>query len=130
MHAEKATIDPVKPISKHKTEKLVARDVILKKLLGVSARDKSSAIVSKHYFHEALLNEDQEEEKKDDEKNSSSQLATKSESNGSKVPLSTEKRLKSEDSDTIPVSRKRKIAATEMIVKNETRKADAASHDQ
>jgi hypothetical protein len=74
MKAEPVTIDPVKPISKKKTEKLVARDVILQKLLDISARDKTSAIVSKHYFHEVLLNDEQEEEKKDDEASSSSQL--------------------------------------------------------
>ena len=75
MKAEQPVIDPVKPISKKKTEKLVARDVILQKLLDVSARDKTSAIVSKHYFHEALVNDEpDEEEKKDDDTSSSSQL--------------------------------------------------------
>jgi hypothetical protein len=78
MKAEQVTTDPVKPISKKKTEKLVARDVILQKLLNISARDKTSAIVSKHYFHEALLNDEPEEEKKDDETSSSSQLAIQS----------------------------------------------------
>jgi hypothetical protein len=77
MKADPIIIDPVKPISKKKTEKLVSRDVILQNLLDISARDKTSAIVSKHYFHEVLLNDEpDEEEKKDDETSSSSQPAT------------------------------------------------------
>lgn len=44
-------------LSKEKTEKLIARDEILLKLLEVKAKDRDAKIVSKHYFHDALLEE-------------------------------------------------------------------------
>jgi hypothetical protein len=45
-------------ISKAETEKLVERDEVLKNILTVSSSTKNPAlIVSKHYFHDALLTE-------------------------------------------------------------------------
>jgi hypothetical protein len=125
MKAEQVAIDPVKPISKKKeTETLVARDVILQKLLDVSAREKTSAIVSKHYFHEAFLNDEQEEEKKDDENNSPSQLAIQSATRTTKSGgESTKKRHRSEDGDAIPAPNKRKMTAAKSIVKKQSKKA-------
>lgn len=44
-------------LSTDEKERLVGNDVILKKLLTVTARDRRSVIIAKHFFHEALLAE-------------------------------------------------------------------------
>jgi hypothetical protein len=50
-------------ISEEKTELLVARDAVLQGLLKVSAKEKKSSVISKYYFHDALLEEKDLEEK-------------------------------------------------------------------
>ena len=48
-------------LSLDEKSKLVEKDVILKKLLTVTASDQQSSVISKHYFHNDLLAETQEE---------------------------------------------------------------------
>lgn len=53
-------------LSQEEKAKLVEKDVILKKLLTVTASDQQSSVISKHYFHDALLAETEEEVVNDD----------------------------------------------------------------
>jgi hypothetical protein len=50
-------------LSKEKADKLVARDEILKGLLGLMANETNSTAISKHYFHDSLLEEKEREDK-------------------------------------------------------------------
>ena len=42
-------------LSNEENQKLAKKDIILQKLLTVTARDRATSIISKHYFHDALL---------------------------------------------------------------------------
>ena len=47
-------------LSEEKKEELVARDEILKGLLTVTCGKKPKNVVSRHYFHDALIDQDKE----------------------------------------------------------------------
>jgi hypothetical protein len=57
----KGIAPPDSSLSLDEKSMLVENDVILKKLLNVTASDQQTSIISKHYFHHDLLAETQEE---------------------------------------------------------------------
>ena len=53
-------------MSKEDKAKLVENDVILQKLLNVTASEQQSSVVSKYYFHDALLAETEKQTEGDE----------------------------------------------------------------